>query len=111
MGRLDTGAESANGGAQKSPPGDLASTTAPLQAEKRGSEYLVNERTFPAWIRTSVAVISLGFLVDRFGLFLKELGSAGGQRQRFPPAVTSFLVGDLMMGFGAALASRFWLRA
>jgi putative membrane protein len=37
---------------------------------KRASEYLANERTFLAWIRTSIAVVSLGFVLARFGVRL-----------------------------------------
>ena len=40
----------------------------------RSSHYLANERTFLAWLRTCVALIGLGFVVSRFGLFLRELG-------------------------------------
>ncbi|MBM3578234.1 MAG: DUF202 domain-containing protein [Alphaproteobacteria bacterium] len=29
-----------------------------------------NERTFLAWVRTGVAVIALGFVIERFNLFL-----------------------------------------
>ena len=42
----------------------------------RSVQYLANERTFLAWLRTSIALIGLGFVVSRFGLFLRELGSA-----------------------------------
>ncbi|MDQ2870904.1 MAG: DUF202 domain-containing protein [Acidobacteriota bacterium] len=84
---------------------ELQPKTAPVAPDKRGSEYLANERTFLAWIRTSVAMMSLGFVVDRFGLFLRELGSrTGAAHVRLSPAVSSFLVGDLLMGFGGALA-------
>jgi putative membrane protein len=37
-------------------------------------EYLANERTFLAWLRTCIAIIALGFVVSRFGLFLREFG-------------------------------------
>jgi putative membrane protein len=39
-------------------------------------EYLANERTFLAWLRTCIAIIALGFVVSRFGLFLREFGIA-----------------------------------
>jgi inner membrane protein YidH len=42
----------------------------------RSVQYLANERTFLAWLRTSIALIALGFVVSRFGLFLRELGIA-----------------------------------
>jgi putative membrane protein len=35
--------------------------------------YFAAERTLLAWIRTGVALIGLGFLVSKFGLFLREL--------------------------------------
>jgi putative membrane protein len=37
-------------------------------------EYLANERTFLAWLRTCISIIGLGFVVARFGLFLREFG-------------------------------------
>jgi putative membrane protein len=41
-------------------------------------DYLANERTLLAWLRTGVALIGLGFVVARFGLFLRELGFRAG---------------------------------
>ena len=37
-------------------------------------QHLANERTFLSWLRTSIALIGLGFIVARFGLFLREFG-------------------------------------
>ena len=36
------------------------------------SDYLAAERTFLAWIRTGIALMGLGFVLARFGLFLQE---------------------------------------
>jgi putative membrane protein len=36
-------------------------------------DHAANERTFLSWVRTSVAVIGFGFLVERFDLFLAAL--------------------------------------
>jgi putative membrane protein len=33
------------------------------------SDHAANERTFLAWVRTAIAVIAFGFLVERFDLF------------------------------------------
>jgi putative membrane protein len=41
----------------------------------RTRDHLANERTLLAWVRTSIAVIGLGFIVARFGLLLRELGA------------------------------------
>jgi putative membrane protein len=35
--------------------------------------YLAAERTFLAWIRTGLALMGFGFVVARFGLFLREI--------------------------------------
>jgi uncharacterized protein (DUF302 family)/uncharacterized membrane protein YidH (DUF202 family) len=37
------------------------------------SDYLAAERTFLAWIRTGLALMGFGFVVARFGLFLRML--------------------------------------
>lgn len=36
------------------------------------SDYLANERTYLAYLRTAVALIGFGFVIARFGLFLRE---------------------------------------
>jgi putative membrane protein len=71
--------------------------------DKRISEYLASERTFLAWIRTSIAVISLGFVIARFSIWLDQLAATSG---RTLPGRTglSMIIGSLMMGFGAILA-------
>jgi putative membrane protein len=38
--------------------------------------YFAAERTMLAWIRTGIAMMGLGFVVARFGLFLSELTGA-----------------------------------
>lgn len=39
----------------------------------RQREHQANERTFLAWLRTSIALISFGFAIARFGIFLRQL--------------------------------------
>lgn len=41
---------------------------------KKVTDHLANERTFLAWVRTAISVIAFGFVVERFGLLLRELG-------------------------------------
>lgn len=36
------------------------------------TDHLANERTFLAWIRTSLAIMGFGFVVERFGLLLRN---------------------------------------
>lgn len=35
------------------------------------TDHLANERTFLAWVRTAITVMAFGFVVARFGLFLR----------------------------------------
>lgn len=35
------------------------------------SDHAANERTFLAWVRTAIAVMAFGFLVEKFDLFLQ----------------------------------------
>lgn len=37
--------------------------------------YLAAERTLLAWVRTGLAMMGFGFVVARFGLFLREIAS------------------------------------
>jgi putative membrane protein len=36
------------------------------------SEHLANERTILAWVRTAIAIMTLGIAINRFSLFLVE---------------------------------------
>jgi putative membrane protein len=44
--------------------------------ERRAREHLANERTLLAWVRTSLALIALGFVVARFAVFSRGLSIA-----------------------------------
>lgn len=37
--------------------------------------HAANERTFLAWVRTGIAVIAFGFVIEKFNLFLMTIGS------------------------------------
>lgn len=38
--------------------------------------YFAAERTFLAWVRTGIALMGFGFVVARFGLFLREIANS-----------------------------------
>lgn len=40
------------------------------------SDHAANERTFLAWVRTGIAVIAFGFVVEKFNLFLLTIAAA-----------------------------------
>lgn len=39
------------------------------------TEHSANERTFLAWVRTGIAVIAFGFVIEKFNLFLRALAA------------------------------------
>jgi putative membrane protein len=58
-------------------------------------DYLAEERTFLAWIRTGIALMGLGFVVARFGIF----GDEAHLIQQTPAGHPH----DFSLWFGAAL--------
>lgn len=60
------------------------------------------ERTLLAWSRTSLTLMGFGFLIERFGLFIKMLSIASAQHSH---RGISFWVGIvfIVLGVGAAL--------
>jgi putative membrane protein len=48
------------------------------QPEKDPRVYFALERTLLAWIRTGLALMGFGFVVARFGIFLRELRYTAG---------------------------------
>ncbi len=66
--------------------------------------YLAEDRTFLAWIRTCIAVISLGFVIARFGVWLRELSTRIDPKADTPHSTGfSLAVGVAMMALGSAL--------
>jgi putative membrane protein len=45
------------------------------------SDHAANERTFLAWVRTGIAVIALGFVIEKFNLFVLTLARTAGLGQ------------------------------
>ena len=42
----------------------------------RYSDHAANERTFLAWVRTGIATIAFGFVVEKFNLFVRTMAEA-----------------------------------
>ena len=57
---------------------------APIPGDQidRTREHLANERTFLAWVRTAIALLGLGFVLARMGLFLRQFAALGGANAR-----------------------------
>ena len=55
---------------------------------KRYSDHAANERTFLAWVRTAIAVMAFGFVIEKFDLFLQVVAPQMAQRQISPHGET-----------------------
>ena len=81
----------------------------------RFNDHAANERTYLAWVRTAIAVMAFGFLVERFDLFLTYAStnaSRAAHRLHLHLRTTEW-VGLLLIVFGALiilLASARFLR-
>lgn len=45
---------------------------------KSYTDHSANERTFLAWVRTGIAVVAFGFVVEKFNLFVVTFARAAG---------------------------------
>lgn len=65
------------------------------------NEHLANERTFLAWVRTSVGIMAFGFVVVKFSLFVKQLSVVMGGEYKQHPHGYSGAVGVFLVAVGA----------
>ena len=73
----------------------------------RFSDHAANERTYLAWVRTAIAIMAFGFVIERFDLFLAYLNGSARPAPHHPH--TAQLVGlalivlSVVMMFAATL--------
>lgn len=65
--------------------------------------YFAAERTLLAWVRTGIAVMALGFVVERFGLFVSIMSVQIGQATGPMHTSASNLIGILLVASGVAV--------
>lgn len=74
-----------------------------LNTEADPRVYFAAERTLLAWIRTGMTIMAFGFVVARFGLFLRLLRAEEGQPPA-PPGASHFL-GAALVAIGVIAIS------
>jgi inner membrane protein YidH len=71
---------------------------------ERYSDHAANERTFLAWVRTAIAVMAFGFLVEKFDLFLEIASrSLGVRRLSEGGQMVGNIAGLLLIVLGGAM--------
>jgi putative membrane protein len=77
---------------------------APEKPRAELRDYLAEERTFLAWIRTGLTLMGFGFVVARFGLFLQVMqisrGDTAIQHHGLSPWIgTAFIAAGVAVNF------------
>ena len=67
-------------------------------------DHSANERTFLAWVRTAIAVMAFGFLVEKFDLFLEvAVPSLAGRTLSLPSQKFGNIAGLALIVLGTAM--------
>lgn len=72
--------------------------------------HMANERTFLAWIRTSIGIMAFGFVVEKFALFVKQLSYFLGKEITPPSHGYSSIFGIFLVGLGALMGALSFIR-
>jgi putative membrane protein len=76
---------------RRAEPDGVPSTSRPVTDAR---VYLAAERTFLAWVRTSISLMGFGFVIARFAIWTREIGSSGHPTSPAKARVSTWL------GFG-----------
>jgi len=79
---------------------------------------MANERTFLAWIRTSIGIMAFGFVVEKFALFVKQMAYFLGKTSPIGAPVESLpaghgfssIFGIFLIGLGALMGFLAFIR-
>lgn len=74
------------------------------------NDFLANERTFLAWIRTSIGIMAFGFVVEKFSLFVKQITMLVGAENIVQPRGNSALIGIILVAAGAVTVVLSYIR-
>ncbi len=73
-------------------------------------DHLANERTFLAWLRTSIGIMAFGFVVVKFSLFVKQLSMLLGKQLIIQQKGYSSVIGIILVIVGTACSLLAYLR-
>jgi len=88
---------------------DPVSETSTTKARDR-RVHMANERTFLAWIRTSISIMAFGFVVEKFSLFVKQFSYYLGKEATPPAPGYSSVFGVILVALGAAMGILAFIR-
>lgn len=83
----------------------------PVKNKTAGAaDFLANERTFLAWIRTSIALMGFGFVIVKFAVFLRQVAFVMGTAPPVTQNRSSAAVGMVMVVLGALVVILAYVR-
>lgn len=74
------------------------------------SDHLANERTYLAWIRTSIGIMVFGFVVVKFSIFVRQVSLLLGENHPIQPKKYSAVLGLSFVILGAIVTIFSYLR-
>lgn len=82
------------------------------QSKKKDSptDHLANERTFLAWVRTSIGIMAFGFVVVKFSLFVKQISIVLGRETVIQSRGYSAIIGIILVAVGTITSVLSYLR-
>jgi uncharacterized membrane protein YidH (DUF202 family) len=97
----------------------MAETPVAAKRVQNRRVHMANERTFLAWIRTSIGIMAFGFVVEKFALFVRQMDrfllqtadwkTLSGLPGASSPGYSSTL-GVMLIGLGAAMGLLAFIR-
>ncbi|MEO8822662.1 MAG: DUF202 domain-containing protein [Ginsengibacter sp.] len=72
----------------------------PVKSKGSTTDHLANERTYLAWMRTSIGIMAFGFVVVKFSLFVKRISLLIGHPVVVPNRGYSAIVGIILVLVG-----------
>jgi putative membrane protein len=82
------------------------------EIKKKGnaSDHLANERTFLAWVRTSIGIMAFGFVVEKFSLFVKQISLILGKENVIHQTGYSGILGIVLVAVGTVTSVLSYIR-
>ncbi len=80
--------------------------------------HMANERTFLSWIRTSIGIMAFGFVVEKFGIFIRQAACFFSRNEELKNAMPqiskttgySTIFGVSLIGLGALMGVLAFIR-
>ena len=71
-----------------------------IKKQGKPGDHLANQRTFLAWMRTSIGIMAFGFVVVKFSLFVKQISLLLGKADIIHSKGYSGILGIVLVAVG-----------